>query len=301
MSPPPPLHSASDTHVTVLVPCYNEEDGIADTVTSLHEAFHDHPDFEILVIDDGSTDQTARSLAPLLERYPEVRVLTHDRNRGYGAALKTGLARSRGRWIAITDADGTYPNHRLPELIGIADAENADMVVGARTASDARYSLVRTLPKIFLTAWASWLAKSRIPDLNSGMRVMRKTAVLRFVKILPDTFSFTTTITLAMLTNALRVVYVPVGYRPRTGTSKIRPIRDTLRFVQLITRTGMYFAPLRVLSPLILLLGAAAATSAYYDTVVLGNLTDKTVLLLMFCINTSVFALLADMIDKRSP
>jgi glycosyltransferase involved in cell wall biosynthesis len=297
----PTPDSPSDLRVTIVVPCYNEEDGIEGTVKSLHEAFRGQPAFEILVVDDGSTDQTARSLAALHTLYPEVRVLKHERNLGYGAALKTGLARAKGSWIAITDADGTYPNHRLPELVQIAEAEDADMVVGARTASDARYSPLRTLPKIFLTAWASWLAKARIPDLNSGMRVMRRTAVMRFIKILPDTFSFTTTITLAMLTNALRVTYVPVGYSPRTGRSKIRPIRDTLRFVQLITRTGMYFAPLRVLTPLIVLLGGAAIASAYYDVVVLGNLTDKTVLLLMFCINTGVFALLADMIDKRSP
>jgi len=120
------------------------------------------------------------------------------------------------------------------------------------------------------------------------------------MRILPDTFSFTTTITVAMMRNRDDVRFVPIGYSARIGTSKIRPIQDTLRFFQLILRTGMYFAPLRVLGPLIVLLMTAFAASLCYDIFVARNLTDKTVLLLLFGLNTTLFALLADMIDKRS-
>jgi hypothetical protein len=131
------------------------------------------------------------------------------------------------------------------------------------------------------------------------MRVFRKDAALRFISILPDTFSFTTTITLAMLTNYRSVKYVPIDYGRRIGKSKIRPVKDTLRFSLLILRTGMYFAPARVLFPIIVLLGLSTLGSLTYDFVI-GNLTDKTVILAMFTMNTSMLALLADMIDKRS-
>lgn len=200
--------------------------------------------------------------------------------------------------IVITDADGTYPNERIPELVELA--KTADMVVGARTAKNVKYSPIRKIPKLFLSAYASWLAGQKIPDLNSGLRVMRRSVVERFFNILPDSFSFTTTITLAMLTNYRRVLFIPIGYSPRVGNSKIRPIRDTLLFFQLILRTGMYFAPLRVFFPLGVLLSCAFLVSLMYDVFVLQNLTEKTLLLLLFGMNTAMFALLADMIDKRS-
>jgi hypothetical protein len=124
--------------------------------------------------------------------------------------------------------------------------------------------------------------------------------VERFLGILPDGFSFTTTITLAMLTNWRPVKFVPISYRPRTGRSKIRPLRDTIGFLTLILRTGMYFAPLRVLFPGIVTFGLLTVASFAYD-VWIGNLTDKTVVLFVFTINMLMVALLADMIDKRSP
>lgn len=136
--------------------------------------------------------------------------------------------------------------------------------------------------------------------MNSGMRVFRRSAIMRFIRILPDTFSFTTTITLALLSSFQPVKYVSINYKARIGKTKIKPIRDTLRFFQLIVRTGMYFAPMRVLSPLIILLGLLCAGSLGYDVFVLRNLTDKSVLLLLFTLNTGMFALLADMIDKRT-
>jgi len=136
--------------------------------------------------------------------------------------------------------------------------------------------------------------------MNSGMRVFRKSVVERFMNILPNGFRFTTTITLSMVRNHYYVRFVQISYASRVGKSKIQPIRDTLRFTQLIIRTGMYFAPLRVLTPIILLLMFGFGGSLFYDVFVLRNLTDKTVLLLLFTLNTAMFALLADMIDKRS-
>ena len=182
----------------------------------------------------------------------------------------------------------------------IEQLHDNDMVVGSRSGNDVKYSKLRAIPKYFLRLYASWVVGRRIPDLNSGMRAFRKDLAERFLNILPDGFSFTTTITIAFLTRRYRVTYVPISYSHRIGKSKIQPVRDTLRFMQLIVRTGMYFAPLRVFMPIIVILITSFLSCLAYDIYVLNNLTDKTVLLMTFTMSTTFFALLADMIDKRS-
>jgi hypothetical protein len=175
------------------------------------------------------------------------------------------------------------------------------MVVGARKINDAVYPLGRRIAKFFLSKYAAWIVGQAIPDINSGLRVMRRAVLEQFFHILPNTFSFTTTITVAMLTNHYAVQYVPTNYAARVGRSKIKPIRDTLRFVQLILRTGLYFAPLRVFLPVASFLGLLFLGSLAYDVLVLGDLTEKTLLFLLFGLNIAMLALLADMFDKRSP
>jgi glycosyltransferase involved in cell wall biosynthesis len=283
---------------SIVVPCFNEEAAIAETVKELRGSIPDSSSYELIVVDDGSTDGTAAILKNLEENVAELRLVSHKRNRGYGAALKSGIAQAASDIIAITDADGTYPNERIPEFVKAC--ENVDMVVGARTSDEVEYSNVRKIPKVFLKAWISWIVGQDVPDINSGMRVFRKGIAEGFFGILPNSFSFTITITLAMMTNYRRVTFIPISYRQRTGKSKIKPIRDTLRFLLLILRTGTYFAPLRILGPFVLVLGLLATASLGYDTFVLRNLTDKTVMLFLFTFNTGMFALLADMIDKRT-
>jgi glycosyltransferase involved in cell wall biosynthesis len=295
-----PMHSTDvDTSLrfTVIVPCYNEEHAIRNTVESLRQSLESLPPYELIIVNDGSTDGSARVLAEAALDDGALRVVNIARNRGYGAALKAGIRQARSDLIVITDADGTYPNHRIPELLEIA--ESCDMVVGARIADDVQYPIIRRIPKVFLRRYASWIAASDIPDINSGMRVFRKSVAEKFLNILPDGFSFTTTITLAMLTNHYDVRYVPIGYKARIGKSKIKPIRDTLKFIQLIVRTGVYFAPLRVFTPLMLVLGLGFVSSLCYD-LFMKDLTEKTLMLMLFSMNTAIFALLADMIDKRS-
>lgn len=286
------------TTFSVIVPCYNEEEAILTTITRLNDTLKDRSDYEIIVVNDGSTDDTPMLLQKAEQELSTLRVFKHERNRGYGAALKTGIRRARANLIVITDADGTYPNERIPELVTMA--EDADMVVGARTASgEVTYPLIRKIPKWFLVRFSSWLSGQSIPDMNSGLRVFRKDIFEKYFNILPNGFSFTTTITIAMLTNHHSVLFIPIGYSSRIGKSKIKPFRDTLFFFQLILRTGMYFAPLRVLFPIITLLSLSFIASFVYD-IYFHNLTEKTLILLMFTLNTGLFALLADMIDKRS-
>ncbi len=211
---------------SLVLPVYNEEQAIAATLDYLQENLRAAEcEYEIVTVNDGSTDGTGK----ILRSRSDIRLIEHNRNRGYGAALKTGIRHAKYSLIVITDADGTYPNERIPELVSLAT--QVDMVVGARIGASVQYPTIRKIPKWFLVHFAQWVSRCHIPDLNSGMRVFRKSVVERFLNILPDTFSFTTTITLAMLTNGYIVHYEPINYRYRVGKSKIKPIRDTLRFI----------------------------------------------------------------------
>jgi glycosyltransferase involved in cell wall biosynthesis len=282
---------------TVVVPCFNEEQAISETVVGIADQVRASTLGKLIVVNDGSMDRSLDLLQDLAQKIPNLEVVSHDRNLGYGAALKTGIARSRTDLIVITDADGSYPIDQIETLA--RECADFDRVVGARTGPQVTYSRLRSIPKAFLTMWVSWIARQNVPDINSGMRVFRKRVAERYFPILPNTFSFTITLTLAMLTNYRPVKFLPINYMPRVGRSKIKPIRDTLRFITLILRTGMYFAPMRVFAPIVTVLALLTLGSLTYD-VWLGNLTDKTVILAMFTLNTGIFALLADMIDKRS-
>lgn len=280
---------------SIIVPVYNEETGIAATISDLKESLkRTEYQYEIIIVNDGSTDKTHAILCS----QTDVKVMTHRRNRGYGAALKTGIRAAQYSIIAITDGDGTYPNEKILELVPLMQV--ADMVVGARTGANVHYSWLRRIPKWFLVRFAEWITNSHIPDLNSGLRVFDKRIAEKFIKVLPDTFSFTTTITVAMLTNGYVVCYEPINYYARQGRSKIKPIRDTLRFTQLTLRTGLYFAPLKIFLPIATVFFLGFLYTLIQDIFVRQDLTERTLILLIASTQTAMFALLADMIDKRT-
>ena len=294
-----PIERTDDPPYSVVVPCFNEVDSIRSMLEELSRVTVP-VGAHIIVVDDGSTDGT-REVLDEVHRSRSIdglQVVRNSSNLGYGAAINFGVRRARSELIVIIDADGTYPCDRIPDLIEIA--ETADMVVGARTGGRNRQPVLRRFTKNVLRTYCSWLVGQRIPDLNSGLRVFRASVFDRFRKILPTGFSLTTTLTVAMMRNRYTVVFVPITYAERIGRSKIRPIQDTAFFVQLILRTGMYFAPLRLLFPLVALLAIGFLASLGYDIFVLEDLTDKTVIILLFAMNTALFGLLADMIDKRS-
>lgn len=280
------------------MPAFDEELGIEGVVRRLAGLELDMP-FELLVVEDGSTDGTREKLMQLQEEFDCLRVIEHGVNRGYGAALKTGFAAAAHDVVVITDADATYPEDRIVDLLARVDA-GAEMAVGARTGANVHVPLIRRPAKWALRRLASYLAGTNIPDLNSGLRAFRRELVMQYRPILPDGFSFTTTITLASLTNAHRVDYVSIDYAARSGKSKIAPIRDTLRFTALILRTVLYFNPLKVFYPVALLLGVGLAASLGWDVFVEKNLGDKSVLMFVALVQVLSIGLIADLIDKKS-
>ncbi len=291
----------TESGVTLVVPAYNEENGIEGVVRRLMELPLGVP-IELLAVDDGSSDGTPAVLARLAKEIPALRVIEHGSNRGYGAALKTGFSAARHDVIVITDADATYPEHKIVDLLARID-DGAEMAVGARTGEDVNVPFARRPAKTFLRLLASYLAGTRIPDLNSGLRAIRRELVQQYRPILPDGFSFTTTITLAALTNGHRVDYVSIDYAARKGRSKIRPIRDTLRFTAQVVRTVLYFNPLKVFYPVTGGVALVFAGSLFYDLFLVpgrANLGDKTVLLFVAMVQVLSVGLLADLIEKRS-
>lgn len=229
--------------VSIIIPAFNEEMAVRETVIELRRLFDvTDIDAEIIVVDDGSKDKTAREA-----KAAGARVIQHRSNRGYGASLKTGIIAASHNIIAITDADGTYPAKYLPELL--SELEHADMIVGSRTGADVHIPISRMPAKWFLRIMANYVANTKIPDLNSGLRVFRRDVAVQYFAILSDQFSFTTTITLALLCDKYAVTYIPIDYRKRQGKSKIVPW-DAGSFAILIFRVAMLFRPLRVFIPL---------------------------------------------------
>lgn len=249
--------------LTVVVPCYNEEGAVQETVEIISgvldkmAADKDRPmETEMIFVNDGSRDKTLEILQGLEGKYPRLRVVDNGANCGYGASLKRGIAVARYDRIVITDADGTYPNERIPELAYQLD--DYDMVTGARTGKNVHIPLLRRPAKWALLKYARMMTGADIKDINSGLRAMWGRHVHQFWYMLPNAFSFTSTITLALHVNQMRVKYIPIDYARRVGKSSIKPIRDTLRFFTLVLRTVMYFRPLQVLGTMGLLLMIAA-------------------------------------------
>jgi len=279
--------------ISVVIPAYNEAQAIVEVLDQINGICNAQKiDFEIIVVDDGSTDRTAEVLEAA-----NVRLIRHPENRGYGAAIKTGVLAAQYPWILITDADGTYPIPQIPKLLDGMD--HYEMIVGARTGQDVNIPLVRRPAKWVLSKLANFMAQTHIPDLNSGFRIFRKTVFQRFVNLFPSGFSLTTTITLALLCNGYAVRYVPVDYYKRKGSSKIRPIRDTYNFFLLVIRTIMYFDPLRIFAPVALFLLIFGFLFTCFEVYRFQNITTTAAIILFAGLQTGILGLLADLIVKN--
>ncbi len=281
--------------ITVLVPAYNEELAIGKVLEEIQTVLEQHPelDWEILVVNDGSSDRTGE-----IARAAGARVVDHNTNLGYGASLKTGIRRSSYELIVTTDADGTYPASRIPDLVEAM--ATTEMAVGARTGERVQIPALRRPAKWCLRKLAEYLTGVEIPDLNSGLRCFRKHTVLELLHLLPNNFSFTTTITLAYHQDARLVTYIPIDYEKRIGTSKIQPIQNTYGFFLLILRTVMYFDPMRVFMPPALVSLLITIATFSWDVLVAGNLAEKSLIWLLITVYLFGIALLGDLVVRRS-
>jgi glycosyltransferase involved in cell wall biosynthesis len=270
----PPKHEMQPG-LSVVVPCFQEENAIAGTVEQIDRVLDELGcEAEMIFVNDGSLDGTGPLLDQLALKHSRLRVLHNHANCGYGASLKRGISAAKYDRIVITDADGTYPNERIPEIYRALG--KADMVVGARVGGNVKIPLARRPVKWMLLKYSRWMAKADIKDINSGLRGMWTHHVRTFWSMLPNGFSFTSTITLAMHINQLRVEYLPIDYHQRIGTSAIKPIRDTLLFFSLVFRTVMYFKPFTVFGTAAWILMLSSVIFATIVRLVTGQVPDVT-------------------------
>jgi glycosyltransferase involved in cell wall biosynthesis len=276
--------------LAVVIPAFNEQNGIQQGIEELNRTLSQLDlSYEIVVVNDGSTDRTR-------EKAEEagVRVINQRENRGYGAALKKGIASSNSTYIAIIDADGTYPASAIPEMLRLA--ATAEMVVGDRGAAMKNVPALRKPAKKMLNSLANYLAGRKINDLNSGLRVFRRRSLESFVPLLPDGFSFTTTITLCMVCSGLDVVYTPIAYGARVGESKIRA-KHFFAFILLVLRAVMLFNPLRVFLPMGAVFVTLGVAKFAYD-IYKWNLSESAVLAILGGLGAWALGLIADMISR---
>jgi glycosyltransferase involved in cell wall biosynthesis len=273
----------------VVIPAYNEPpDVVKKTVEDVRAACASVPGLEtrIVVVDDGSEPALAVTGAELRR---------HETNRGYGAALKTGIRGGRSDWIAIVDADSTYPVADLPRLL--AEMGPHDMAVGVRTGPTNETPVLRRLPKRVLNRFASYLACRRIADLNSGMRVFTRELADYLWELFPRGFSFTSTLTLGAIVGGYEVREVPISYFKRAGTSSIHPVKDTLRFFGYSLRLGLLFSPMRVFSPIAALLFAVGFIKGFLrDYFVVGHVGNASVMLMLAAVQIVMMGLLGELI-----
>ncbi len=287
--------------VTVVLPCYNEEDHVLAEIDRVTRAMDESGyRYELLVIDDASTDGTldvVRSAAP---NYPLMRILAFHTNGGSGTARRIGTQQARGRIVVWTDADMTYPNDRIPELVQVLDKDDTlEQVVGARTSEQGSHKFLRVPAKWVIRKIAERLTNTEIPDLNSGLRAFRRETSLPYLRLLPPGFSCVTTITMAFLHNQHAIEYVPIGYAKRAGTSKFHFVKDAYRYILQVVRMVMYFNPLKVLMPPSLVLLTLGCGKAGYDIITQPvRLATNTVLIFLTGLIIASLALLADLIVR---
>jgi glycosyltransferase involved in cell wall biosynthesis len=288
--------------VTVVLPCYNEQDHVVAELERITGALDASGlSYELLAIDDASTDGTLALLEESRLRFPRMEVVAFRRNGGSGTVRRIGTQRARGDIVVWTDADMTYPNERIPELVRmLQDDPSYDQVVGARLTEEGSHKALRVPAKWVIRKVAETLSGTRIPDLNSGLRAFRREVSLPYLRLLPPGFSCVTTLTLSFLSNQHDVKYVPITYAKRSGTSKFHFVKDAYRYILQVLRMVMYFNPLKVLMPLALgLLGLGLLKGVAWDMPRQPFYFPVNTVLLVLCgLIIASMALLADLIVR---
>jgi glycosyltransferase involved in cell wall biosynthesis len=268
----------------VVIPAFNEEEGIASVVAGVRSAGTFR---EVLVVDDGSSDLTAERA-----QGAGARVVRHPYNKGNGAAVKTGIREAKGEVVLLMDADGQHDPAEIPKLVEPIGLH--DLVIGARAARDQ--SLSRALGNAVFRSLAGWLTGRPIPDLTSGFRAARRDRLLDILHLLPNGFSYPTTSCLAFLKAGHNVTFVPVTARSRVGKSKIRPLRDGVRFLLIIFKVVTLYSPLRVFFPISLLSFLLGLLYALWNVRLYGKIPMGAALLIQLAVVVFLFGLISEQI-----
>jgi polyisoprenyl-phosphate glycosyltransferase len=286
--------------VSIVLPVYDEAGHVEREIDRIR-ATMDASDlvWEIVAVDDHSSDDSLKILRRLEQADPRIRVIAHARNLGSGGSRRTGTRLSRGDVVVWTDVDMTYPNDRIPELV--ASLDGFDQVVGARTTEEGTSKALRVPAKWAIRRLAQYLAQEEIPDLNSGFRAFRRDKAVRYLERLPNGFSCVTTMTMSFLTDGLSVGYVPITYRSRAGRSKFHWYRDTRRYLLQVVRMILGYEPLRVFMPVGLLLLAFGLGKLGFDFVTKDfRLATNTLLILFAAFQVISIGLLADLVVRAT-
>ena len=281
---------ADPASVSVLIPACNEAGAIAGVVQAMRAAGAWH---EIIVIDDGSTDGTAATAAGA-----GARVLTHPYNKGNGAAVKSGLRAATGEYILIIDGDGQHKPEDAVRLVNRLG--DYDLVVGARSSA-TQAGTRRRLGNAALNGLASYLTERPIPDLTSGFRAARRSAMLEFIHLLPNGFSTPTTSTMCFLKAGYSVAFEPIDARPRIGTSKIRLSRDGPKFLLIMLRIMTIFSPLRIFIPVATTMFLVGAGYAVWTIATQSHITNSSVLLIVLSVIVLLVGLVSEQISALRP
>jgi glycosyltransferase involved in cell wall biosynthesis len=283
--------------ISVVVPVYNEERALERVLVDLHKVMRQKnvDEFEIITVNDGSTDNSLSILKRLRRKKVVDQIVDNHENRGYGYSLKMGIKEAKFEWVLTIDSDGGFSPKEVNKLI--RNIKENDMVVGARVDKGAHIPIERIIPKKIVALIAIILTGKEIPDINSGLRVFKKSLALEFWHLYPNGFSLTTTITLAALMNGYSVSYVPVKSKRPLSKSSIKSV-DFFYFVLLVIRLVVYYQPLRFFFWPGVIFIALAVSLAIFTLITENNITDTEVLVFITGIQTMFFGLIADLIVK---
>ena len=254
----------SPLNLSVIIPVFNEEQAIVKTVEEIHDFLNkNHPHSEIIIINDGSTDKSLEVIRKI--KFPNIQVINHVDNLGYGKSLYDGIKIAKTNTIVIIDSDGSYLVSDIAKLTPYYP--EFDMVIGARGGKDLDTTLTKKIARRIFHFLVEYATGRKIPDINSGLRLFKKDIVLQYSDSLCTGFSFTTTITLIFFLHYYYVKYVPISYQKRIGNSKIRHFRDTLRTFQIIIQSILYYNPIKLFLLLALInfvIGVSAGLINYF-------------------------------------